>query len=120
MFEKIKKFCKEHKTGLIIGGLTTLAGLGGGYYICQKYGKKDPPVQANFVVTRYVTNNLPKPDWGIHYDIQEHWKDGESQCPMMILDTYLPCLGELGEKLMNDCCANPDIPVGIVMMYGDN
>ena len=120
MFEKVKKFVKEHKTEFIIGGCALLAGVGGGYYIYFKYGKKEPPVQANFVVSRYVKDDLPKPNWGIHYDIQEHWMDPSSGCPMMILDTYLPCLGEFGEKLINECCANPDIPVGIIMTYGNN
>ena len=120
MFEKVKKFVKEHKKELIIGGLATLSVLGGGYYLGSKYSKKETPVQANFVVSRYVNDNLPKPNWGTAYDIQEHWMDASNGCPMMILDTFLPYLGEFGEKLINECGANPDIPVGIIMCYGNS
>jgi len=117
MFKKVTKWFGQHKKEIIIGGIALIAGIGGGYYFSQKTVNKQ---QINLVVSRYVNNELPKPDWGIHYDIQEHWMDSNTCCPMMILDTYLPCLGELGEKLMNECNANPDIPVGIIMTYGND
>lgn len=120
MFKKIKKFVSEHKKEIIVGACVMLGCAGGGYYICSKYAKTKQPVQANFVVSRYVTEELPKPDWGKAYDIQEHWMDPSSGCPMMILDTFLPYLGEFGEKLINECGANPDIPVGLIMTYGNN
>lgn len=120
MFEKVKKFVKDHKTEIIIGILGATAIGGGLYYVGTKRAKTMLPVQANFVVSRYVTENLPKPDWGKSYDIQEHWMDPSTGCPMMILDTFTYCLGEFGEKLMNELNANPDIPVGIIMTYGNN
>ena len=118
MFEKVKKFVKNHKKEIIIIGVSFLTG-GAAYVVGKHFAEKTDPVQANFVVSRYVSQELPKPDWGIHYDIQEHWMDPSTGCPMMILDTYLPCLGEFGEKMINEF-ANPDIPVGIIMTYGNN
>ena len=122
MFEKVKKFIMDHKKQFIIGGCLMLAGAGSGWYLYSKYGKKDPPpqIQANFVINRWIKDALPKPDWGKAYDVQEHWLDAQTGCPMMMVDTFLPYLGEFGEKLMSEFNASPDIPVGMIMIYGND
>ena len=122
MFEKVKGFVKDHKNELAIVLISAVTFGTGSYILCNYYSKKRPVknYSVNLVANRYVTDELPKPDWGKGFDIQEHWMDASSGCPMMILDTYLYYLGEFGQKLIENCSANPDIPVGIIMTYGNN
>jgi len=112
MFEKIKKFCKDNKAAIIMSVIGGSVAIGTWAYWIHSLN------QRNVSVAQSVPD-LPIPDWGSHYDIQEHWKVcGDEGC-VMVLDTFLPYLGDFGEKMIENF-ANPDIPVNIIMTYGDN
>lgn len=119
---EIRKFIKDHKTEIIIGGVivTGVAAT----ILAIKFGKcKAPSVDASKILEMAKAipnfankNDLAKPNWE-HFQIIEHWtEDGVNN---MIITGFAPWMGELGEHLINDSLtwANPDIPVEMVLTY---
>lgn len=119
---EIKKFIKDHKTEIIIGGVivTGVAAT----ILAIKFGKgKMPTVDTSKIleeitkaIPNFAKNDLPKPTWE-HFQIIEHWTEGGVN--NMIITGFAPWMGELGEHLINDSLtwANPDIPVEMVLTY---
>lgn len=124
----IKEFVKENKKKLMITGATIVGGVGV-YCAIKHYGKvKAPDIDYTQLSEDVVkassgifskTPDLPKPNWGIRFIVDEHWKNTE-YTNMMILDTFAPDLGDLGKNLMNDFNVNPDIPISLIMEYSPN
>lgn len=128
-WKKAKQFIADHKREVktVCGGACLfISGALLGYWI---YKARSPVTFLDGCNARagmgiIGAEDLVKPNWGKGYDIQEHWTEKNRgngvMDRMMILDTFLPHLGELGEKLINDenCWANPDLPVSLILGYG--
>ncbi len=120
---EIKKFIKEHKTEIIIGGaiVTGVAAT----VLAIKFGKcKVSTVDASKIlkevtkaIPNFAKNDLPIPQWE-GFEIIEHWTENGVQ--NMILNCHVCDLGPLGEHLMSDMLtqANPDIPIEMILSYG--
>lgn len=122
---EVKKFVKDHKKGLIIGGV--VVGTVAGFIILWKVFKVKNPKKAaeiasnTFKVFEFgIGKDLPKPLWE-GMEIIEHWSESDG-AQNMILNCHVCQLGELGEHLMNDMVtqANPDIPIEMILSYGSS
>ena len=113
----LKKFAKDHKKELIIGGVAVV-GITATVILLKH--KKDPVKELD-AICRMIKNNmldngLGIPNWeGIQ--VLEHWNEDGIQ--NMILKCHVCDLGKLGENMMNDMLTqcNPDIPIEMVLTY---
>lgn len=120
----IKKFAKDHKKELIIGGVVITVAAGSVVAWKLFKGKvlditKDYIPKLFAVAKTAMNNDLPKPTWdGI--EVLEHWNEGLYQ--NMILNCHPYDLGKLGDLLINDLAtqANADLPVEIILSYGSS
>lgn len=120
----IKKFAKDHKKELIIGGVVITVAAGS-VVVWKLLKGKVPNIPKDYIPKLFavaktaMNNDLPKPTWdGI--EVLEHWNEGLYQ--NMILNCHTYDLGKLGENLMNDLVtqANADLPVEIILSYGSS
>lgn len=112
-FKKVKTFLIDHKEEIITA---TVAIIGGALFFKGIVYMANSPHRS--AEGKVPVDDMPIPDFGTGFDIQENW-DERNEC-VMIVDAFLPHMGEFGEKMINELDCNPDIPVSMVVEYVPN
>lgn len=114
---ELRKFVKDHKKELIIGGVVVVGVAATVFAIKRKRSPaKDMDAICGMIKETMQNNNLGIPNWE-GMEIFEHWNEGGFQ--NMILKCHVCDLGKLGENMMNDMLTqcNPDVPIEMVLTY---
>lgn len=117
--EKFKDFVKKHKKKLLIAGGVVMAGV-----VFYFTGKNEGVQRTLFKAQEGVVNALKEtdlqiPEVGKELGVYEYFQE-EPFLRGMFVETYAWKLGDLGNMLINQCDANPDCPINVVLEYVSN
>ena len=115
-----KEFVKKNKKKLIIIGGTVVTAATA--YLLIKHGKAPEHLMElgeDLKVTLGSGKDIPIPEIGKDLGIYEYFQE-DKHLRCMFTETFAWKLGDLGQALIDEFEANPDLPMAITLEYVSN
>ena len=130
MKAKIKQFWQKHRKKFLIGaGITGAFLLGMFVRVSKEKGitLEEGPfdmydcLRSSLEDNKFVKEKLDPPDWGDDYNITGYFQEKDFLRGMLVdIPINTLCGSEFGDRLINDCGANPDLFADILIEYNSN